>query len=155
MWKNKPFLIGIGIVILLIILFLLPRFTNLNRELIAAWKAGGVGCLPSHQNAALHIHTSLEITVDGREEVPPAAGTGIVRGCMAEVHTHEADGVIHIESVNPGTTFTLGQFFAIWGKTIERPGYSATASVDGNLVSNPDDIILKNDQLISIAYAKQ
>ncbi len=36
-------------------------------------------------------------------------------GCFYWLHTHTEDGIIHIESPVQ-RTFTLGHFFAIWGR---------------------------------------
>jgi hypothetical protein len=37
--------------------------------------------------------------------------------CFAWLHTHSADGIIHTES--PVTrTFTLGEFFDVWGQPL-------------------------------------
>src|SRR3989338_8008390 len=108
MKKNNSVLVaGVLFFAVIIVLFAWPRLNNPNRATIAVWKDSDVDCLPSHQNAVLHIHTGLRIFTDGKAEVIPA-NIGIVGGCMAELHTHEQDGVIHIESVNSGKTFTLG-----------------------------------------------
>lgn len=130
-----------------------PRLTNPNRKIIGIWKDLGMGCLPSHQNAALHIHAGLRLFDADKTEVIPA-NIGIVQGCMAEVHTHESDGVIHIESVKAGETFTLGQFFSVWGKTIAREGFGIEVTLNGENVENPEAIILNNEDAIEITYAR-
>ena len=39
--------------------------------------------------------------------------------CFSWLHTHAADGIIHTESpVN--RTYTLGEFFDIWGQPLDR-----------------------------------
>src|SRR3989344_1791290 len=114
--KNKStIIVVIVIVIVLVVLFALPRLGDSNRETVKRWKESGVNCLSNHANAALHIHPELKIIVDGREAIVPA-NIGIVRTCMAEIHTHDATGTIHIESVLSGKTFTLAQFFTVWGE---------------------------------------
>jgi len=64
---------------------------------------------------ALHIHQHLDIYVNGRR-VPLPAGIGIdeLDGFISPLHTHDTSGVIHVESPKV-ETFTLGQFFAVWG----------------------------------------
>ncbi len=65
-----------------------------------------------------HFHAHLDLIESGTP-VPLPAGIGILQDqrCLYWLHTHAADGIIHIES--PGTaTFTLGQFFDIWGQPL-------------------------------------
>ena len=150
--KNKSRAIWIIIVvIILIVLFMLPRWTDGSRQVVGGWHDVDVDCLPSHQNAALHIHPSLRITVDGVPEVLPA-NIGIARSCMAEVHTHDVTGTIHIESVAAGKTFTLEQFFAVWGKTIEREGYDMAMTVDGAPNAELGNLQLRDHQQIELTY---
>ena len=84
------------------------------------------------EKVVFHIHAHLAIFVDGaargipegvgiappRQEVSTSAGQYVTGGmCFYWLHTHTADGILHIES--PAVqTFTLGQFFDIWGQTL-------------------------------------
>jgi hypothetical protein len=67
--------------------------------------------------------------------------------CFYWLHTHAADGIIHIESPI-ARTFTLGDFFDVWGQKLgpERVGPSpgpVTALIDGHVYrGNPRDIPL-------------
>jgi hypothetical protein len=82
----------------------------------------GVYC-DSLEQSVEHIHAHLTIYIDG-QNVPLVANTGIAPigvtstsnvTCYYWLHTHDASGVIHIES--PTTKpFTLNQFFDIWEK---------------------------------------
>jgi hypothetical protein len=66
------------------------------------------------EGTAVHIHQHLELYVDGRK-VPVPAGIGINPAVgFAPLHTHDASGVIDVESPTV-RTYTLGQFFAVWG----------------------------------------
>lgn len=46
-------------------------------------------------------------------------------GCFYKIHSHDASGVIHVESDNPNnlqrtqSMFTLGDLFALWGVTFD------------------------------------
>jgi hypothetical protein len=86
----------------------------------------GIQCKPSEQ-LAYHIHAHLAVFDNGRLYALPG-GIGIpgsqdeqsqygpvaVGGqCYFWLHTHTADGVIHIESPLR-TIFTLGDFFDVW-----------------------------------------
>src|ERR1700686_3711674 len=88
----------------------------------------GVKC-QIFEKLAFHIHAHLAIFVNGKQKqvpfgigiAPPlrgqnfAAGPFVTQGsCFAWMHTHTADGIIHEEGPVK-ETFTLGQFFAIWG----------------------------------------
>jgi hypothetical protein len=74
----------------------------------------GVPPLSPVEQTAVHIHQHLDLFVDGRE-VPVPAGIGIDPAVgYAPLHTHDASGVIHVESPT-ARTYTLGEFFAVWG----------------------------------------
>ncbi len=110
----------------------------------------GIPCGTSEQ-LAFHIHARLTIFVDGRQRsVPAGVGIGdpqaqqtgkgvLVAGgsCIAWLHTHAADGIVHVESpVVRG--FTLGNFFDVWGQPLSAgqvgPATGAvTVWVDGKL----------------------
>ena len=82
----------------------------------------GVYC-DSLEQLSYHIHAHISIYIDG-QSVPLVANTGIAPvgvtsqanvTCYYWLHTHDASGVIHIES--PTTKlYTLNQFFDIWEK---------------------------------------
>lgn len=64
---------------------------------------------------AEHYHAHLDMIVDG-ESVPVPANLGVdpASGAMAALHTHEGDGIIHVEADTKGEPFTLGQLFTEW-----------------------------------------
>jgi hypothetical protein len=71
--------------------------------------------LPGQSDTAFHIHALLRIYVDGRPvPVPAQIGIDPQGRFLAPLHTHDATGIVHIESDRP-YPFTLGQFFTIWG----------------------------------------
>jgi len=92
----------------------------------------GISCQPSEQ-LVYHIHARLTVFVNGRpKRIPAGAGfadpqvqqsaAGPVVGegtCVAWLHTHATDGIIHIESPEE-RLFTLGNFFAVWGQPLSR-----------------------------------
>ncbi len=102
-------------------------------------RVDGIGCLGSEQTL-FHIHAHLTIFVNGQpRQVPPgigipgataqntARGVFITSGnCFYWLHTHAADGIIHIESP-VHRTYTLGDFFAEWGQPL-GPGQVGPAS---------------------------
>jgi hypothetical protein len=90
----------------------------------------GVSCDTSEQ-VVYHIHVHLTVFVAGTQRqipfgigIPNALaqsthqGAFVVSGsCFYWLHTHAADGIIHVESPTQ-RTYTLGQFFEIWGQTL-------------------------------------
>jgi hypothetical protein len=90
----------------------------------------GIACSPGEQ-VAFHIHAHLTIFVDGSaRQIPYGIGIGnpqttptptgpfVTAGsCYSWLHTHAADGIIHIESPVQ-RTYTLGQFFDLWRQTL-------------------------------------
>ncbi|HVS79747.1 MAG TPA: hypothetical protein VHF05_02100 [Candidatus Paceibacterota bacterium] len=67
------------------------------------------------EGTVLHIHQHLDIFIHGQHVTIPA-GVGIYEAAqfISPIHVHDLTGIIHVESPTPGT-FTLGQFFDIWG----------------------------------------
>ena len=76
------------------------------------------------EGAVEHLHSHLQL-FDRGQPVSIPAGVGIPQGgsCLYWVHTHNNDGIIHIESPNTHP-FTLGQFFDIWGMSLDA-GHAA------------------------------
>jgi hypothetical protein len=67
------------------------------------------------EGTALHIHAHLDVYVNGRHyPVPALVGIDDQAGFLTELHTHDASGIIHVESPVV-KSFTLGQFFCEWG----------------------------------------
>ncbi len=115
-----------------------------------------------------HIHAHLTIFVNGAaRQVPLGIGIGkprqvqstgagpfVVSGsCFMWLHTHASDGILHIESPS-AKTYTLGNFFAIWGQPLSRnqvgPAHGhVTAFFNGKVYTgNLQDIpLLKHAQI--------
>lgn len=86
-----------------------------------------VGCSPMEQ-LSYHVHMHLTIFVDGRQ-VPVTSNVGIRPDCIFWLHTHQADGVIHVEAASPHT-YPLGAFFRVWGQRLDST-HLLDRSVDG------------------------
>jgi hypothetical protein len=88
----------------------------------------GVQCQTNEQLVE-HVHSHLTVFVNGKSRVIPygigipgaeavqtAHGPFVETGsCFYWLHSHQEDGVIHVESPSLTTHFTLGQFFKEWG----------------------------------------
>lgn len=86
----------------------------------------GIPC-ESMEVAILHVHTELSLFVHGVQiAIPRNVGiVGQITGvCFYWIHTHDSSGVIHLEAgsvISPnGGTYTLGNFFDIWGQPLSR-----------------------------------
>jgi len=109
----------------------------------------GVACGPVEQ-LVFHIHAHLTVFVGGSARVvplgigiapplrvePTPAGLYAVGGqCFSYLHTHAADGIIHVESPVE-RTYTLGEFFDVWNQPLGKGRVGpargpVTAFVDG------------------------
>lgn len=89
----------------------------------------GVPCQTSEQ-LSVHYHAHLAILIDGTEATLPG-GIGIDQAtqCLYWIHTHSADGVIHIEAPKAAAArkFNLGDFFDIWKQPLSSSRVAATA----------------------------
>jgi len=83
---------------------------------------GGVGCTGT---GVVHQHSLVSIYKDGVRMGPPD-NVGHA-ACSYELHTHDVTGMVHIHS-DVEKTFTLGQFFALWGQPLAAGG---TAGLSG------------------------
>ena len=119
----------------------------------------GIGCDPLEQ-VGYHVHAHLTLVVSGTVLYPPA-GVGIhyEHLCLYWLHTHDASGIIHIESPRRFTP-TLGNFFDIWGqplsarhvwKFVLRPDQSMKVYVDRKpYVGSPRTVRLRNHTAVTI-----
>ena len=75
----------------------------------------GIRC-DEMEGAVFHIHPHLAIFDKGKAvDIPSDVGRPVGAQCLYWIHTHTDDGIIHIESP-VFKTFTLGQFFDVWGQ---------------------------------------
>lgn len=132
----------------------------------------GVQCLPSEQ-VAYHIHAHLQVYVNGQSRQIPG-GIGIIQPaaqqtqagpfygashCYYWLHTHTADGIIHIESPTQ-RIYTLGQFFAEWRQPLSATSVASahgtvTAFVNGKpWKKSPQSIPLVSHEEIQLDVGK-
>jgi hypothetical protein len=83
----------------------------------------------SREMLQVHVHAHLSLFYKG-EQIAIPYGIGIVRPFDAKdgfvgngagiywLHTHDATGIIHVESPD-NRTYNLGQFFDIWGQPLD------------------------------------
>jgi hypothetical protein len=126
----------------------------------AGQRVDGISCQSSEQTI-FHIHAHLTIFVNGSPRQVPAGigipgaraqntaqGPFIISGnCFYWLHTHAADGIVHIESP-VHRVYTLGDFFDEWGQPL---GPEQVGPASGHVIAiynsrlyqgNPRDIPL-------------
>jgi hypothetical protein len=106
------------------------------------------------ESVVYHVHPWLRIVINGQNvTIPGAIGLknplpegnstwGEVYGgssstCFEPVHTHDASGVLHIESPT-NTNYTLGEFFQIWAATYQ---YALVNNTQKPIVFTPTEIL--------------
>lgn len=91
-----------------------PPWPSESSLLAARLRPSGLDAL-TMEGTALHHHEHLDLYVNGRHvTVPALVGIDERAGFLTELHTHDASGIVHVESPVQ-RSFTLGQFFCEWG----------------------------------------
>ena len=114
------------------------------------------------EGTVLHIHQHLDIFVDSQPvQVPQYIGIPTSQAFIATMHTHDASGVMHVESPTQ-QDFYLGQFFDVWGvkfTSSQLGGYTVTTDkplavyVNGTKVTgDPRAVKLASHQEIAVVY---
>jgi hypothetical protein len=129
---------------------------------IAGAKAAGLNIAPA-EGTALHIHTHLDVIVNGKKvSVPANLGISQAGNQLAELHTHDDTGVLHIESPSKTKKFTLGEVFSEWNVRLTAtqigglkadPTHTLTAYVDGKAQpGDPATIQLTAHREVALVY---
>jgi hypothetical protein len=148
-----------------------PRTTADGRTTLPPWNApddpasrvaaAGLPMLGA-EGQTMHIHTHLDVLVNGRAvTVPGLIGIDERRDEISAVHTHDASGVIHMESPVV-TSFTLGQFMTEWDVALDTHrlggltaghGRDLRVYVNGRRVQgDPAAITLRDHDEIALVY---
>ena len=108
------------------------------------------------EGTTLHVHPWLRIMINtgaGNSNVSIPVAIGILNpqlttqggiqvasggSCFEPLHTHDASGIIHLESGSTSTIYTLGDFFEIWRVTYNTVNF---AGADRPIVFNQTDIL--------------
>jgi hypothetical protein len=134
-----------------------PEYAHLRQRL-------GVLGLPAGSSMAttLHHHDLVQIFVHGHAvTVPSQVGIDQSAGYLTSLHTHDASGIVHVESPTE-RSFTLGAFFDVWGVRLSSTcigGYcdegssSLRAFVNGTaFTGDPRTVPLTQHEDIVLAY---
>jgi hypothetical protein len=186
MQHNKTYAILTGIVIAIIALFFIhrhaqqPASSSIVQEGMIGALQKGTGPWPvesahlrarlatlglpalTQEGTTLHIHQHLDMLING-QTVPVPAMIGIDRNnqFISPLHVHDTSGVIHVESPTV-QSFTLGQFFDVWGLTFSSqciggdcadPTNTLRVYINGVLAQgDPRAIVLAAHQEMFIFY---
>jgi hypothetical protein len=119
--------------------------------------------LPDPSDTVFHIHANLAVYTDGKKQtVPMNIGIDSDKQYLASLHTHDAEGVIHMEAVQP-YPFKLGQFFTVWGvpfSATQLGSYHAGQGlvlqtwVNGKQVKDGPSYVMKPHDKIVVGFGK-
>lgn len=125
-------------------------------------------CIPGDKPIVSHIHVHLLFHVvhpassQDKEThytliLPP--NIGIAHECIKEIHTHNADGFLHIETVDPPKTFTLKDLMEFIDQVLATPPRNKDGSpgriqlfdgILGILVKDPSQVTLTDGLHIAV-----
>jgi hypothetical protein len=119
----------------------------------------------------MHFHPHLNLMIDGKpatvpsqigidpslwkdHSLDPYGMQAMANGMsgMAPLHTHDATGIIHVES-SIIRNYTLGELLNIWGG-LDTNGKTVKATADGKSVSGYKDLILRDGERINLQVGK-
>jgi hypothetical protein len=122
-----------------------------------------IGLSPLREEGqVVHIHQHLDVYASGKKvTIPAQIGIDAGEAFISDLHTHDPRGIMHVESPTQ-RSFTLGQFFAVWGVPLsascigslcEQGDRKLRVWVNGDEVkADPTRIVLAEHQEIAIAY---
>jgi hypothetical protein len=83
----------------------------------------GVSC-DSMEQGGFHIHAHLTVYINGkRVAIPKGIGIAPNGSCFYWLHTHTADGIIHIEAPQQLHNLALDDFLTIWQQGFSQLGF--------------------------------
>jgi hypothetical protein len=137
-----------------------PWPANADRS---AARADALG-LPA-EGTTMHEHANVQIFVNGKQQtIPTDIGIDPGAGTIQSIHTHDETGTVHLES-SKARTFTLGEFFGVWGVRFTPSCLGAYCNdgsnqlrvyVNGNeQTGDPRDIALDDQSVIVVTYGTE
>jgi hypothetical protein len=134
-----------------------PNYTDLTQRIEAMG-------LPGFNETLSHTHAWLHVYVDGkRETVPANIGIDPATQTLAALHTHDAEGIVHMEA-DREFDFTLGQFMAVWGVAFSKDQLGSLTPkgdkqlqvyLNGERVNDPVNVVMPEHGNLVIGYGKQ
>jgi hypothetical protein len=133
----------------------------------APWDANGAQSgararvlgLPA-EGLVMHTHSNLQIFVHGKAETVPM-NIGYTGSVFEALHTHDTSGTVHMES-SVARTFTLGDFFDVWGVRLTPSCLGAYCNGGENTLQvfvngkeqlgDPTQIVMNDLDVIVVTY---
>jgi hypothetical protein len=120
--------------------------------------------LPGLSEVVNHQHIGLSIFANG-EPVGIPADVGLSDTAFSPIHTHDTNGLIHVEADDPDFVATLGEVFDVWGVRLTSDclgGYCVGADndlkifVDGEAYTgDPRTLVLEDNTRVVIAFGSE
>lgn len=138
-----------------------PPWPANTEQLGLRLKAIGLPAL-SAPGRAVQLEQHLDVWFDDlKVPIPAKIGIGNHGRLISPLTTHDASGVTHVESPTR-RTYTLGQFFGVWGVELDSTGLAGTSVGSGELLrvwvngkplaGDPGKLTLAQHQEIAIVY---
>jgi hypothetical protein len=90
--------------------------------------------------------------------VPAGIGIDLAAHVIAPIHTHDASGVVHVESPT-FRSFSLAEFFGVWGVRLTKTCLGGACGagrldvfVNGSRVKDPNRVLLGRHTEIVVAF---
>ncbi len=138
-----------------------------NGDAVGGGHGQPIDAIPCNSaSVSYHVHAHLSLFHNGTQLAiplaigitnpqPPQSGIVTSGSCFYQLHTHDASGIIHVEAPQTAS-FTLGEFFDIWGQPLSASG---AAGLSGSLSTyvngvayggDPRTILLAEHQQITL-----
>ena len=113
----------------------------------------------------MHFHPHLDVIANGTPVALPGnigIGTGAAGSVISELHTHGADGIIHVEGPDKSRRYVLGQLFTELGVRLDATHLGSYTAGDGKTLvgyidgkkfeGDPARIELKEHRQIALVF---
>ncbi len=151
--KKRSKLIVLLIIVGIVTVISYVSYKADNSSSSAATVIDGIEC-NTNEFTSFHIHAHLDFYVNGNHLTVPERIGIVDNKCLYWMHTHDASGVIHIESPK-SQEFTLQQFIDIWKTTEGFPIQGSTPKifVNGQSVNSiSNDTKINGHDEIALVY---
>ncbi|TMR95792.1 hypothetical protein EJK15_26795 [Nonomuraea basaltis] len=129
---------------------------------LAGARAAGLS-IAGEEGTAKHFHSHLDVFVNGeRTPVPGNIGVSESAGAMSELHTHDEEGILHVEAPTTDKTYTLKEVFTSWQVQLDARGIGGLkndgtnvlkAYVNGKeITGDPATVELTDKAQIALVY---
>lgn len=111
-----------------------------------------VSCVDPTEPILQDFSFNLQITMAGKN-VPLDPAIGHDPGdCLRVIHTNDMSGKVFVQSNFAAKTYTLGEFFNVWHKTLVPGGKTVRVLVDGTPVATAENTPLVASTTIDVVY---